>query len=1558
MNDAVRFFYLLVCKFHFNEGGLLASHNNFKHRLSFSTRKMCLLFNLILLAIFTHSSVANTPLINFPRVTYLDTNRGLDQDTIEDIHVDKEGFVWLGTGEGLNRFDGVKILNVRGLNNELSNNATYTIFEHSSGLFFLSTENNGVVSFNRNTHKIEPILAIENRYASGWLQYSEDMVELANGDLIIALSEGIYQYKPSSKEVSVIHKLSDQEVANGSLVRSVYANNSFILYGTTSGLYVIDNDSKKVSTLLETTNMSDDRNVKLLKSFDKDTLFVGTVKGLYTFSLGEIGNFVSMNWGQPQFTVVDNKRNIWDMARTKSGEVYIATDIGLYYLQEKTNQLAYLFETKKHFEVLSRPDITNLTLDHSENLWLGTVVSGAMLWSPRSLLFSNVYNSVFSERDYKLSNNAVWSLYQYDTSSLFVGTSNGLNHYNLNTQKIEQFYVQNEKQADYSEAEINQIFSTERGYLWLTTGGGVRYFDINKKQYVPVPAASEEASAILNEWSYSLGFEGKDKIWTLTENGIFVVDRLNGEVIEIDLQKHNLSAANAGFFIGIDKPTNRMLVAATSELWAVNLDDLSVSVVHSIKHETSNRSIYPGNLIRTKHDTAWLSYPGHALFKLEAKSFTLLDKLSTQNILPTNLVYDLREDKEGFLWFSSHSGIHQLDPDNLEVHSFGFLNGLATSEFNQYASQTLSDGRIVFGANLGFSMFQPSQLRANSNIVANKPYLTEFSVATRKLRLPLTALNDMELSLEHDDVGLTLHYSALSFDQDVNRRFHYRITSNGEAVNYPNFNANIISLPTLSAGQHIIEVFQPGPNQEELSAKLILNVKYPIFSSPIAYFVYALLFLLMLAIFLIRRQRIVKVIANANKQVQEYNTRLTEALTASNSNIWEWNSDNNKIYCDRIKTDFSDNLHTDSLSMTDYVDFIHDNDRLRFLGKWQAFLAKKDRTFDITYRVVSAKGKYLWYRDIGSLSVSPNGKTTVKGTYTNLTEKHANEEKLKLFGKAYKHTRDWVLIFDKHRQLVATNPAFMKAFNLTRARNITPDKLPNEYQELLHRTTKQLASMKPGQHVKSELRLQLNDKEVHVLTDMNAISDTNTPELIDYYLIIGTDISEQMHAQQELQKLVNYDVLTGLFNRTLLLERLTQSIAYAKRHQHGFAVLFIDLDGFKPINDSFGHIAGDSVLVEVAARIKQNFREEDSVARLGGDEFLVVLEEVQTVDSINETVAALLQVIAQPQQINQQAISVTASIGIALYPQDAETPETLVTYSDIAMYNAKASGKNKYQYYKSDMNQIVQSKTILLNKIKIAAEQNEFINNYQAIVNGETGATEGFEMLLRWQDNQTPVPPDVFIPMAEQAGCIVNITMDAIERTILDLAHWYNAGFKGYVAINLSAKHFVNRPDFETILNQLKAHNLPTSSLRFEITEGLFIDSTVNSIEYMRQMRAYGFKIALDDFGTGYSSLKYIKDFPLDVIKIDRSFVQDVITDNGTESIVQTTLLMTSLLGLDSVAEGVETLEQFNYFVKYGCKFIQGYYFDKPMPANDVVDVLHKNWLIDHNKENNTLSSE
>lgn len=1484
------------------------------------------------------------PAVTAPRLSYLDTNNGLNQDTINDIIVDKQGFVWIGTDEGLNRFDGVKVLPVLGKNSALNANSIFHILEHSSGLLYLSTINLGIVSLDKNTQTVTTVLAKSYADNEQWFQYAEDMIELPNGNLLVPLSEGVYEHNVKTKENTLVYELPDDDKAMGSGIRSIYLFKDILYVGSVNGLVAHQLSTNIKIDLFESLNVdSDKKNVKYLHSFDAKTLLVGTVEGLYYYALGEIDKVFNDAWPIPQLQTINENRNIWDIVDTTEDKAYVATDIGVFTLDLSSFEFDYLFQPRKNLEVLSSLDVKNIATDRHHNLWMGTNSRGAMYWSPSSLLFTNVYNSVFTQAEHSLSHNKVYATYQYDANTVYVATANGLNKYLLDSGEITQYLRQDFGFAQYTESDIYSIAAVDRDFLWLRTGAGIRKFDVTANKYADLAYLSDEILRLFDQFSYGIQFINKSELMLISSDGLYVIDLSTQAIRTIDLAPFDVSFLTANTFLGMDKKTNSVILSVAKSVWAIDIETLALTKIHGIDSVNSH-FIFPGNWLRAKNGEVWVSYPGHGIYKLDGDSFKVIESFSLNRFLPTNLIYGIMFDEQEDLWFSSNSGIHVLDTKTMKTQSLGFINGLASSEFNEGANLLLSDGRMLYGGNLGFTIFNPQDIKRANRLTQAATTITEVTLSTRNLALPLTSLNGRTINLEAEDVGITLYFSSLNFDIFARTRYQYRIISGGEIINYPSTESNKISLPLLSPGEHQIEIFRSNTTSPLAIASLNINVAYPLFASPFAYFCYAIILCLLLSYLYYRQRRTQKIINTANKQVSVYNKRLKAALVASNANIWEWDASSNLVRGERIKELLDENAQTrnirDTMQLDDYVALIHKSDRGQFESQWSAFMQAKTEALDISYRMQASHGKTFFYRDVGSIVKSESGDLNVKGTYTNLTSSLASQEKLKLFGNAFKHTRDWVLIFNENIELIATNPALQKAFGFEKDQN------PNsfDYQEAYHRILKQLAKMQAGEHWKTEFSIDLQGKKLTLLSDFNAIAMKDDPSVIDYYLIIATDITEQISAQKELQKLANYDVLTGLINRTLLLERLKQSIHFARRHKTQLATLFIDLDGFKPINDSFGHLAGDAVLSEIANRLREKFREQDSVARLGGDEFVVVLEEISDVQDVNVIVSDLLQIIELPITISKQAISISASIGIAMYPNDATDAQHLLRNADIAMYSAKQEGKNKYIYFTESMNTELQSNTILQNRLKAAVSQKEFENYYQAIVDIETGDTAGFEMLMRWCDNGRYVSPEQFIPIAEQVGCIVDMTMHAINTTIIDLATWYKDGFTGYVAINLSAKQFANRPDFETILGWLQKYQLPSSCLRFEITEGLLVSNDKATIDYMHEMRSLGFKISLDDFGTGYSSLKYIKDFPLDVLKIDRSFVQDVVNNKGTESIVESTLMMTNLLQLDTVAEGIETTEQLRYFQKQKCQYVQGYYFTKPLPYEHIAEQIHKNW--------------
>lgn len=443
---------------------------------------------------------------------------------------------------------------------------------------------------------------------------------------------------------------------------------------------------------------------------------------------------------------------------------------------------------------------------------------------------------------------------------------------------------------------------------------------------------------------------------------------------------------------------------------------------------------------------------------------------------------------------------------------------------------------------------------------------------------------------------------------------------------------------------------------------------------------------------------------------------------------------------------------------------------------------------------------------------------------------------------------------------------------------------------------------------------------------------------------VATDITERNRAESRLLQLANYDSLTGLPNRTLFHDRLTHALAKARRGKGMVALLFLDLDRFKLINDSLGHHAGDELLKFVSRRLLKNARENDTVARLGGDEFTIILEELQNTEDATTVARKILDVMNQPFIIDGHEMFVTTSIGIAIYPQDGEDIEELLKNADTAMYRAKEQGRNNYRYYTSDMNAKAVEHLIMENRMRYALQRDEFTLYYQPQIDLHSQEITGLEALIRWHHPDLGLLyPNQFLPLAEDTGLIMPIGAWVLQKACMQAAQWQKAGLPAMrMAVNLSPLQF-KQPDLVNIVAEaLKTSHLDPQLLELEITESFLVDDVENAVITLKKLHELGVQLAIDDFGTGYSSLSYLKSFPLNTLKIDRSFVRDISTDEGDAAIAEAIVGLAQTLRLRVMAEGVETEEQLHFLRTRGCDQAQGMLIGEPLPPEKVPE-----WCLD-----------
>ena len=430
-------------------------------------------------------------------------------------------------------------------------------------------------------------------------------------------------------------------------------------------------------------------------------------------------------------------------------------------------------------------------------------------------------------------------------------------------------------------------------------------------------------------------------------------------------------------------------------------------------------------------------------------------------------------------------------------------------------------------------------------------------------------------------------------------------------------------------------------------------------------------------------------------------------------------------------------------------------------------------------------------------------------------------------------------------------------------------------------------------------------------------------------------------ADKRIQVLANYDTVTGLPNRNLLNDRLAQAINFSRRYEKPIGILFIDLDDFKIVNDSLGHDTGDRLLKQLGERLKACVRDSDTVARLGGDEFVIIAAGLDHPDSLAFIAGKVTDSLARPFILNSHELFVSSSIGIAVYPKDGQDEHTLLKNADSAMYHAKKRGKNNFQFYASAMNQTSLERLSLTNDLHHALERIEFQLHYQPQIELKTGKIIGVEALLRWNHpKHGMVSPARFIPLAEETRLILPISKWILKTACTQAAAWNKQGYALTMAINLSTLEMEDTGLIDVVADTLKKTGMNPKNLELELTENILIQHPENIYKTFEQLRAMGVRMAIDDFGTGYSSLSYLSKLPIDKLKIDKSFVQDINEDANDRSIVEAIISMAHSLRLKAIAEGVETPEQADVLKRLNCDECQGYLFGRPMPAEEITALL------------------
>ncbi|PCI55846.1 MAG: histidine kinase [Gammaproteobacteria bacterium] len=694
--------------------------------------------------------------------------------------------------------------------------------------------------------------------------------------------------------------------------------------------------------------------------------------------------------------------------------------------------------------------------------------------------------------------------------------------------------------------------------------------------------------------------------------------------------------------------------------------------------------------------------------------------------------------------------------------------------------------------------------------------------------------------------------------------------------------------------------------------------------------------------------RLEKIVIERTKELQgnlerlaESERRLHYSQESGGIGTWEWNIKTNILFWSEQMSQLIGCTSTQADITYDYfLNAVHPDDREKVVAANNNSI-ESGAEYNIDYRILWPDGRVRWINGKGNIIRDDSSTAiTMLGVAIDITERKLIEDKLLLSSRVFSDTHEGITITDSNKFIVDVNPAFCEITGYSREEVIGKNpRILSSGKQSLEFYVDMWQKVNEDGHWQGEVWNRKKSGEIYAeLLTISVLKDDNNNAV--NYVGVFTDITSSKRQQEQLSRIAHYDLLTNLPNRVLLADRLSQAMLQCSRHKRSVAVVFLDLDGFKHVNDAYGHDTGDELLIALSVRMKRALREGDSLARIGGDEFVAVLADLTTVEDCEPVLERLLLAASEPVTIDDVVLNVSASIGVTLYPQDSVDADQLMRHADQAMYVAKESGKNRYHLFDTAQDDAVKVQRESLEAIRYALDNHQFVLYYQPKVNMRTGKVTGVEALIRWQHPERGLlNPMEFLPIIENNPMSIEMGEWVIDSALTQISQWQTMGLTLPVStsVNIAAIQ-LQQPDFTQRLTALLAAHpdVEPCYLELEVLETSALDDVNHVSAIMNDCMALGVNFALDDFGTGYSSLTYLRRLPASLIKIDQSFVRDMLSDDDDLAIIEGVIALAKSFKRDVIAEGVETIEHGTVLLQLGCDLAQGYGIAKPMPADDI----------------------
>jgi diguanylate cyclase (GGDEF)-like protein/PAS domain S-box-containing protein len=1475
----------------------------------------------------------------FERIT---VEPDLAQNSVNAVVQDRTGFLWVATQGGLHRYDGHRYTRFRHDPADpasLPDSYVSAIAEDATGRLWVGTQSGGLAWLDRT----------RGRFVREGMGLDEDSLRRGPiGALLADDQHGLWV--GSYRGVSLFGAGGRRDLlvfdddGSAAEVRALARGDGDSAWAATNrGLWRIDAARGNV----ERVPVGGARSFSAVLAMADGTIWVGAADGVHVRAAD--GRW-QRRW--PDARAREANTEVLALARAPDGRVWAGVfGGGIVVLDPAGGDPQRLRSEPRVTGSLPEDMVRTLTVDRSGLMWIGGYVTGLTRVDPAGARFPLVRDQDPSRP--AIETNNVRALHQDRDGAVWVGTEgDGLKRYDLVADRFE--YHSDVLRAALPSARQAQVLwvfdivEDATGAMWLGTNHGVLVLapDRSSARWIAVraPGTADDESAMVRvivadpdgRWWFGTMAHGLVRHAPASGSFEWFPERAGDPA---SLWHHTVLA---------------MTRDSQGRLWIGTFDGLNLiepgaSAPRRLPRAGAEPGLPAGDMIRaiveTRDGSIWVaSHDG--LSKLEALDAdgARFGRVSVADGLPDATVYGLREDALGRLWLATNGGIIRYEPDRGRFRAYSLADGLQALEYNGGADLTLADGRLVFGGPAGFNVFDP--LRIVDSDYAPAVVLTQVWRQDRWQPV-LDPAAPLELDSADGARAIGFEFVALDFGAPRQTRFAYRLDGVEDAwVDLGT--QRQLTFTRLPAGDYRLRVRATNRDQVPSPAELTLDFRVagPWWASRWVQLLAVLAALgLVVAIIEAQRRRSGRLRAHT-RELREREERLRVAIWGSGDEFWDWDMRKGVLF--RIG---ADNLlgARESETRISGDDWRHKAVHPDDLPSVERILAEhvagQRDAFESEHRVKNATGEYIWVRSRGKIvERDEDGQALrVAGTARDITATRAADRERRIAAEVIRSMAEAVTVTDLEFRFHSVNPAFTRITGYTEAEALGRDSSIldcDQHGPAFHRELRETL-VRTG-HWSGEIWQRRKDGE-EFLCWLELSEVTDADGVRTHWVGVLADITDRKRAEQELRYLANYDTLTGLPNRTLLGERLSHALIRARRADTKVAVLFLDLDRFKHVNDSMGHAAGDRLLKAAAARILATVRDADTVARLGGDEFTVVVEDLDSAAQAENIAKKLLDAFVTPLDIDGRTeVVISPSIGISIYPDHGQVPTDLLKFADTAMYQAKERGRNTFQTYTEQMDARARSRATMVSHLHKAVERGEMSLVYQPKLSLTDQRITGVEALLRWNNPELGrVSPAEFIPLAEETGLIVPIGEWVLREACMQVQRWIRAGIPGItMAVNVSMLQLLRGELYSVLRQLLEDFRIPPWRIALELTETMVMANAEQSISTLTQLKSLGVNLAIDDFGTGYSSLAYLKRLPIDTLKIDKEFVGDITTDPDDEAITSTIITMAHSLGLDVVAEGVETAEQLDYLREQGCDEAQGNFISLPIDPDRLFKML------------------